>query len=773
MKKKSKIIFLTAIIAMLINLPATYVVSSTNSDYPLQPDDIEILDALEYLMDQQSEDGDISGLAVSAWAAMAIAAADEDPHEWGDLVNYLEEKANLLDPDKATDWERHTLAIAACDENPRNFGGINFVEKIHSYYDGSQIAGNVYLYDDVFGVLALISAGVNKDSEIIQSICEYIIGEESEEGGWDGIDATSVAVMALISAGKDPGSEIIQDAISFIKTQQDDSGGFEYWGTANSASTSWAINAIVAAGEDPTSTEWQKNGNSPIDFLIDLQKEDGSFDYAPGQSINPTWMTSYVIPALLGKPYPVKIYESGENNPPDTPTKPSGQTSGYTGVSYTYSTSANDPDYNQIQYRFDWDANGDHDYSSWTTLDTSGHIGSLSHSWSKAGTYVVKAQAKDEHGETSSWSSGTTVKIDKKSVSIIDEWTGSIRIEGKDNTVWDGTVTVNETYFCAKNVDTGEPEEYHIPFPSVLGAFVEAADIAGFSYLIEYWPSWDAFLVKTVEEDSDWWHYLVDYEIPMVGADKYELTDEDDEILFGYLENWEVHALKISVDKSEVTRNEEFTVHVSDESDTAVEGATVYVGSQSYTTDENGNVTASIGTGGTFTVYAEKTDFLRSEKVGITVKKNIRLTKPNDEGFYLFNREFKFELKKTWVIGAINIEVEVDESIEKIDFYINDELKYTDSIRPFEYKLNERAFFKKVTIMVKSYTINTVNYETSINNIMNILEKIKSITDVNEISNYIDTMISYFKTIKTPVLEEGDIDTQEIIMINLFPNIHK
>ncbi|MCK5636326.1 MAG: hypothetical protein KAH91_02815, partial [Thermoplasmatales archaeon] len=321
--------------------------------------------------------------------------------------------------------------------------------------------------------------------------------------------------------------------------------------------------------------------------------------------------------------------------------------------------------------------------------------------------------------------------------------------------------------------DTGETEEYYIPFPSVLGAFVEAADIAGFSYLIEYWPSWDAFLVKTVEEDSDWWHYLVDYEIPMVGADKYELTDEDDEILFGYLENWEVHALKISVDKSVAMKNEEFTVHVSDESDTAVEGATVYIDSQSYATDEYGNVTASIGTGGSFTIYAEKTDFLRSEKVGITVKKSIRLIKPNENRFYLFNRELKLGLEKTWVIGSINFEVEADESVEKIDFYINDELKYTDSIRPFEYKLNERALFKKVTIVAKSYTINNGDYEKSINNIISILEKIKSISDINEINDQIDTMISYFEVIKTPVLEEGDIETQEIIMINLFPNLHK
>ncbi len=75
--------------------------------------------------------------------------------------------------------------------------------------------------------------------------------------------------------------------------------------------------------------------------------------------------------------------------------------------------------------------------------------------------------------------------------------------------------------------------------------------------------------------------------------------------------------------------------------------------------------------------------------------------------------------------------------------------------------------------MAKSYTINNDGYENSINNIMSILEKIRSITDVNEISNYIDTMISHFKIIKTPVLEEEDTDYQEIIMINLFPNLHK
>jgi len=204
---------------------------------------------------------------------------------------------------------------------------------------------------------------------------------------------------------------------------------------------------------------------------------------------------------------------------------------------------------------------------------------------------------------------------------MTNEWIGSIRIEGKNDTVWEGTVTVSDTYVSAKNVDTGEIEEYYISYPSVLGAVDEAASIGGFSYVVEYWPSWDAFLVKTINGDSDWWHYWVDYELPMVGCGKYELTDEDDEILWGYLESWEAHALKISVDKSEVKKDEEFTVSVFDETDNSVEGATVYVGANTYTTNSEGNVTIKLSDKGNYNIYSEKDGFVRSEKENIQVKK--------------------------------------------------------------------------------------------------------------------------------------------------------
>jgi len=101
----------------------------------------------------------------------------------------------------------------------------------------------------------------------------------------------------------------------------------------------------------------------------------------------------------------------GGNSPPNVPAIPSGPVSRMVGESGTYSTSAVDPDSDQVQYRFDWDAGGSHDYSGWTSLVASGQSMSMSHSWSSAGTYLVRTQAKDEYGNEGSWSSSLTVTV--------------------------------------------------------------------------------------------------------------------------------------------------------------------------------------------------------------------------------------------------------------------------------------------------------------------------------------------------------------------------
>ncbi len=97
------------------------------------------------------------------------------------------------------------------------------------------------------------------------------------------------------------------------------------------------------------------------------------------------------------------------NTPPNTPSVPSGPVSGYAWVPYRYSTSATDPNGDQVKYTFNW---GDGTTST-TNLTNSGTSASATHTWSAAGTYQVKAMATDSKGATSGWSSVVTVTIAK------------------------------------------------------------------------------------------------------------------------------------------------------------------------------------------------------------------------------------------------------------------------------------------------------------------------------------------------------------------------
>jgi hypothetical protein len=140
------------------------------------------------------------------------------------------------------------------------------------------------------------------------------------------------------------------------------------------------------------------------------------------------------------------VVSAPPNNPPAIPSKPSGPTSVVAGQSAPYLTDATDPDGDQVQYMFDWDANGAHSYSSWTSLVPSGTSGSMSHSWSTAGTYVVKAKAKDEHGlESTGWSAGLTVTVtssENNAPNTPDQPTGNAK--GKINTEYTYQTTTTD-----------------------------------------------------------------------------------------------------------------------------------------------------------------------------------------------------------------------------------------------------------------------------------------------------------------------------------------
>jgi len=302
---------------VLLSIPA-----QAQSDYPLDTTDTEVANALDYLRGTQTAEGDIGGFSASAWVVMAIAAAEEDPHDWEEggnsIVDYL--AANAGSASSATDYARMTLAIAAADEDPTSFGGRDFVDLLEDSYDGTQIGDDSLLNDDFWGVLALVAAGRSPSSEIVVASVTFIKDTQNEDGGWSwgvgqdsDVDDTAAAVMALIAAGESQSSTAIQDALAYIKSTQMDNGGFESWGATNADTDSWGIDAIVATGQDPTSDNWTENSTTPVDDLLTFQQGNGSFywqDGTPGMSVPKT--TASAIQALLGEPHPVKVLEPEE-----------------------------------------------------------------------------------------------------------------------------------------------------------------------------------------------------------------------------------------------------------------------------------------------------------------------------------------------------------------------------------------------------------------------------------------------------------------------------
>ena len=100
--------------------------------------------------------------------------------------------------------------------------------------------------------------------------------------------------------------------------------------------------------------------------------------------------------------------------PPNIPSTPSGETSGFVGSSYYYSTSTTDPNGEWVRYEFDW---GD-DSTTTTLFIPSGVTITRGHTWDSAGIYNVRVRAQDYWGWYSDWSSPLAVNMRNPQLSI-------------------------------------------------------------------------------------------------------------------------------------------------------------------------------------------------------------------------------------------------------------------------------------------------------------------------------------------------------------------
>jgi hypothetical protein len=95
----------------------------------------------------------------------------------------------------------------------------------------------------------------------------------------------------------------------------------------------------------------------------------------------------------------IPVGRSSSDNRPEIPDL-SGPSSGNAGTLYNYTMSTTDPDGDDVYYWIDW---GDNTNSGWIGSYASGETITMSHSWSKKGTYNIKVKTKDVYGAESDW----------------------------------------------------------------------------------------------------------------------------------------------------------------------------------------------------------------------------------------------------------------------------------------------------------------------------------------------------------------------------------
>lgn len=105
---------------------------------------------------------------------------------------------------------------------------------------------------------------------------------------------------------------------------------------------------------------------------------------------------------------PTLTFYTSENNDPNKPARPSGETRGSVGEIYVFTSSTTDVDNDRLYYKWDF---GDGTFSEWLGPYDSGEEVNVSHEWSKIGIYQVKVKARDEHRAEGDWSEPLSLKM--------------------------------------------------------------------------------------------------------------------------------------------------------------------------------------------------------------------------------------------------------------------------------------------------------------------------------------------------------------------------
>ena len=257
----------------------------------------------------------------SAWVTIALAAGGVNPRDQklpggSDVYTYVTRHAGALT--KTTDFERAALVAVAAGTSPRDFGGRDLVRTIleRQLDDGAfpfdPNGSTGYVNATAFAILPLSTLHERPVDAALRRGADWLLSVQDPSGAWGyapgtelSSDTTAGVIEALHAIGR-TGTAQEQRAWDYIRALQNPDGGFGFNAAlpeSNSASTSWVVQAMWAAGIDPA--RFAPGKGSPLDYLASMQQPDGAIRWKASDDLNSIWMTAYAAPAYGGRQLPV------------------------------------------------------------------------------------------------------------------------------------------------------------------------------------------------------------------------------------------------------------------------------------------------------------------------------------------------------------------------------------------------------------------------------------------------------------------------------------
>jgi hypothetical protein len=340
-----RLVVASAIRATLLTVPLSMAAAAPTPSTAVT-DSARATAALEYLLAAQGSDGSIDGsLGETADFVIGAAAAGYDPATLtgcgggAGALGFMAAKSDGAATDAAKTGKA-ILAVVAAGGDPTSFAGRDLLARLNAlYHSDSGAFGDGATFSQSFAILATVAS----DGSVPATATAWLAALQDSDGSWSygtapvaagqgDSNSTAIALMALDAAGVNSADTA---GLAYLHTQQVPDGGFAYstaWGsTSDPDSDALALQALLAAGQDPGAAAWLAGSNSVLTAIRSSQGADGVFIY-PGWGES-AFTTSQVPAALMRVPYGAAVHPTaGLRIPTDacpSPSPSSGATASY------------------------------------------------------------------------------------------------------------------------------------------------------------------------------------------------------------------------------------------------------------------------------------------------------------------------------------------------------------------------------------------------------------------------------------------------------------